>query len=172
MPVIKRYSNRKLYNPETRSYVTLDGIGDLIRTGEDVQVVDHASGADLTVVTLAQIILEQEKKIGGMLPGMIFTRLIQARDSALTNLREAAHAFRNPDTYLEEEIQRRIRLLVDDLLLSPEEGERIESLLNDPRFNRAPHEEPPAADESTVQDLMRQTEQIEQEIERIKNSGR
>jgi polyhydroxyalkanoate synthesis repressor PhaR len=169
MPVIKHYSNRKLYNPETRRYVTVEEIGDLIRQGEKVQVIDHDSGVDLTVVTLAQVILEQEKKIGGLLPQMIFTGLIQARDSAVHNLRDAVHAFRNPDFYVEEEIQRRIRLLVDDALLSAEEGSRVEALLINPRFESESNEfDPPAETEaSAVQALLRQVEQIEQEIEKL-----
>ena len=62
MVTIKRYPNRKLYNTEAKQYITLEGVADLIRQGAEIQVVDHASGEDLTALTLTQITLEQEKK--------------------------------------------------------------------------------------------------------------
>ncbi|MBP7044934.1 MAG: pesticidal protein Cry15Aa, partial [Chloroflexi bacterium] len=43
MPVIKRYPNRKLYDTEAKKYITLDGIAELIRKGEDIRVVDHTT---------------------------------------------------------------------------------------------------------------------------------
>ena len=60
--IVKRYANRKLYDTERSCYVTLDDISLMIRSGEDVKVIDNKSGEDLTSVTLAQIIFETEKK--------------------------------------------------------------------------------------------------------------
>lgn len=60
--VIKRYANRKLYDTQHSRYVTLDQISEMIRAGEDVKIVDNKSKEDLTSVTLAQIIFEEEKK--------------------------------------------------------------------------------------------------------------
>ena len=53
MPLIKRYPNRKLYDTEAKQYVTLEQIAELIRSGKDVQVIDHESGEDLTALTLS-----------------------------------------------------------------------------------------------------------------------
>ncbi|MFH2009417.1 MAG: polyhydroxyalkanoate synthesis regulator DNA-binding domain-containing protein [bacterium] len=60
--VIKRYANRKLYDTQHSCYVTLEQIAAMIREGEDVQIIDNNSKDDLTSVTLAQIIFEEEKK--------------------------------------------------------------------------------------------------------------
>lgn len=60
--VIKRYANRKLYDTQHSRYVTLEQISEMIRAGEDVKIVDNKSKEDLTSVTLAQIIFEEEKK--------------------------------------------------------------------------------------------------------------
>jgi polyhydroxyalkanoate synthesis repressor PhaR len=60
--VIKRYANRKLYDTGESRYVTLEEIGTMIKQGIEIQIVDNRSKADLTAVTLAQIILEEEKK--------------------------------------------------------------------------------------------------------------
>ena len=79
--VIKRYPNRKLYDTEAKRYVTLDQVTVLIQDGQEIQVVDHESGEDLTNLTLTQIILEQEKKSDdGFLPRSVLTGLIRAGD--------------------------------------------------------------------------------------------
>lgn len=59
--LIKRYANRKLYDTRASRYVTLPQIGELVRAGEDVQIIDNVSKENLTSVTLAQIIYESEK---------------------------------------------------------------------------------------------------------------
>ena len=64
--VIKRYSNRKLYDTNTSRYVALDDIAGMVRRGEEVAVTDNETGADLTAVTLAQIILEDERRRSGV----------------------------------------------------------------------------------------------------------
>lgn len=60
--IIKRYTNRKLYDTVESRYVTLDEIAEMIRSGGDVRIIDNRTKEDLTSVTLAQIIFEQEKK--------------------------------------------------------------------------------------------------------------
>src|SRR4051794_37686898 len=64
--VVKRYANRKLYDTQRSRYVTLDQIAEMIRNGEDVKIVDNNSKEDLTAITLAQIIFEEEKKASFM----------------------------------------------------------------------------------------------------------
>lgn len=60
--VIKRYSNRKLYDTDESRYVTLVEIAQMIRAGEEVQIIDNRTKEDLTSVTLAQIVFEEEKR--------------------------------------------------------------------------------------------------------------
>lgn len=59
--VIKRYANRKLYDTRDSRYVTLPQIAELVRSGEDVRIIDNRTKENLTSVTLAQIIYESEK---------------------------------------------------------------------------------------------------------------
>src|SRR5215212_917722 len=66
--IIKRYANRKLYDTQHSRYVTLDQISEMIRAGDDVKIVDNKTKEDLTTVTLAQIIFEEEKKQRSFLP--------------------------------------------------------------------------------------------------------
>ena len=60
--LIKRYANRKLYDTARSSYVTLDEIAEMISEGEEIRIIDNRSKEDLTAVTMAQILVEQEKR--------------------------------------------------------------------------------------------------------------
>jgi polyhydroxyalkanoate synthesis repressor PhaR len=79
--VIKRYSNRKLYDTHESRYVTLEEIEEMIRTGREISVVDAASGEDLTSVTLTQIILENERTRRASLPAAFLHQLIKHGES-------------------------------------------------------------------------------------------
>src|ERR671936_2873728 len=75
--VIKRYSNRKLYDTQESRYVTLEEIEEMIRAGREISVVDATTGEDLTSVTLTQIILESERNHRGTLPAAFLHQLIK-----------------------------------------------------------------------------------------------
>ncbi len=64
--VIKRYTNRKLYDTVESRYVTLEEIAEMIKAGAEVKILDNRTKEDLTSVTLAQIIFEEEKKTSKM----------------------------------------------------------------------------------------------------------
>ncbi|HTT71886.1 MAG TPA: polyhydroxyalkanoate synthesis regulator DNA-binding domain-containing protein [Anaeromyxobacteraceae bacterium] len=64
--IIKRYTNRKLYDTVESRYVTLDEIGEMVKAGVEVKIIDNRTKEDLTSVTLAQIIFEEEKKTSKM----------------------------------------------------------------------------------------------------------
>jgi len=125
MPIVKRYPNRKLYNTETKQYITLDGIAALIRQGEDVQIVDHATGEDLTALTLSQIIFEQEKKQGGFLPHPVLTGLVRAGGETLGTLRRNLVSPLGLLRHIDDEIERRINSLIGSGELAEEEGRRL-----------------------------------------------
>jgi len=76
--IIKRYQNRKLYDTSDSCYVTLEDISDMIKQGEEVQVIDNETKEDLTAVTLAQIIFEEQKRKTHVLPLDTFTKIIQS----------------------------------------------------------------------------------------------
>jgi polyhydroxyalkanoate synthesis repressor PhaR len=87
--VIKRYSNRKLYDTKDSRYVTLLQIAEMVRAGEDVQIIDNNSKEDLTEVTLAQIIYEEQKAHSRNVPLQTLKELIHSRtEKVLSDLRE------------------------------------------------------------------------------------
>ena len=59
---IKRYSNRKLYDTSQSRYITLSELGELIRKGTNIEVIDNDTKADLTEVTLTQVLMTQQKQ--------------------------------------------------------------------------------------------------------------
>lgn len=129
MRVIKRYPNRKLYDTEAKQYITLDGIALLIRQGENVSVVDHASGEDLTAVTLSQVIFEQEKKGSGFLPQSVLAGLIQAGGDTMSTLRRTLAAPLDMARHVDEEIEQRLQALIGRGELAAEEGRRLRDQL-------------------------------------------
>jgi polyhydroxyalkanoate synthesis repressor PhaR len=74
--VVKKYANRRLYNTETSSYVTLDDLAAMVRAGRDFVVYDAKTGEDITRGVLTQIIVEQEGKGQNMLPTSVLRQLI------------------------------------------------------------------------------------------------
>jgi polyhydroxyalkanoate synthesis repressor PhaR len=125
MPVIKRYPNRKLYDTEAKQYVTLEGIAQLIRQGQEVHVLDHATGEDLTTVTLTQIVFEQEKKESGFVPRSVLKGLIEAGGNTLNALQRSLALPLGLGGQVDEEIARRLEALVARGELTPEEGARL-----------------------------------------------
>jgi polyhydroxyalkanoate synthesis repressor PhaR len=125
MPVIKRYPNRKLYDTRAKQYITLDGIATLIRQGEEVTVVDHATGEDLTAITLSQIILEQQRKASGFLPESVLTGLVRAGGETLSTLRRGLALPLNLARQVDEEIERRLQALVKRGTMAADDAQRL-----------------------------------------------
>ena len=81
--VVKKYSNRKLYDTFTRRYVTLDVIAEILQRGDEVRVVDRTSGQDITAVTLSQILLDMERQRRSPIPEPLLVDLVKERGEQL-----------------------------------------------------------------------------------------
>jgi polyhydroxyalkanoate synthesis repressor PhaR len=80
--VIKKYSDRRLYDSEEKRYVKLEDIARMIREGTDVEVLDAATGRDLTRVVLTQIIVDESRGGEAVLPLKLLRQLVIASDRA------------------------------------------------------------------------------------------
>jgi polyhydroxyalkanoate synthesis repressor PhaR len=85
MGTIRRYDSRKLYDPEASRYVSLEEIADRIRDGEEIEVVESATGEDVTGQTLAQVLLEEGRSGRGRLPAEVLHDLVRVSGRRLSS---------------------------------------------------------------------------------------
>lgn len=124
--VIKRYGNRRLYNTETKSYVTYQDLLQIVRAGNDIQVLDSSTKADVTKAVLIQAILEEEKNDKNLLPLPFLFQLIRSHEGA------AQDFFRNYltssfEAYLKtkEEFDKRFRSVLEMTANAPQMWEKF-----------------------------------------------
>jgi polyhydroxyalkanoate synthesis repressor PhaR len=134
--VVKRYANRKLYDTTTSRYVALDDIAAMVRSGEEVEVTENETGADLTAVTLAQIILEDERQKKNLLSLPLLRQIVRYGDrladatnrgiEALGEMRERAERrvseIVNEGPTLLDDVLTNSRQRIDDLQRRIDEG--------------------------------------------------
>jgi len=78
MRKIKRYGNRKFYDAAAKRYVTLSDIADIVRSGEEVQVIDHTTGRDITVQVMVQILTKASRSTP--LPLSLLTAMVRGSE--------------------------------------------------------------------------------------------
>ncbi len=86
--LIKKYANRRLYDTEKSTCVTLNQVSDMIKKGMQINAVDAKTKEDLTACILTQIILEEAKKENALLPASVLHLIIQYGDNVLAEFLE------------------------------------------------------------------------------------
>jgi polyhydroxyalkanoate synthesis repressor PhaR len=120
---IKRYANRKLYDTESSHYVSLQDILQLVRDGEDIEVADSRTGEDLTSVTLAQAMAEEEKSEGSKLPLDVLKELIKRGSESVDEfMRVSRLASKGAVSIAEESASKYYEKLVDSGEMSEDEA--------------------------------------------------
>ncbi len=109
--VVKKYANRRLYNTESSSYITLDNLAEMVRQGRDFVVYDAKTGDDITRSVLTQIIVEEEGKGQNLLPTTFLRQLIgfyggQMQGLVPRYLEEAMSAFAQQQEQVRSTMQR------------------------------------------------------------------
>ena len=113
---VKRYENRKLYDTESSSYISLSSLAELVRSGETVVVIDNVSGEDLTAQTLTQVILEEGRQGRTVISSDLLHGLIQRSGDAIeTGMSTLRHGV---DDLVQTSMRR-----VQSFLQRPEAGE-------------------------------------------------
>ena len=124
--IIKRYSNRKLYDTEDKRYITLEQIQQLVKDGQDIKVVENQTGEDLTTVTLSQILLEQEKRKEGKLPKSFFMDLVQRSSSTVVDfMRKNVLQYFDSSMLSEETLTENVDQLVKDGEIPQDEAKQL-----------------------------------------------
>ena len=129
--MIKRYANRKLYDVQESRYITLDGIRSLVRGGVEVRVVDNDTGEDLTKLTFAQIIYEEEKRKNGVLSLPLLRWMVERSDEAMRDFMRGVERGREALDNMREATEKRVHEIVEKS--SDRSREFLEELINAPQ---------------------------------------
>jgi polyhydroxyalkanoate synthesis repressor PhaR len=165
--VIKKYSDRRLYDSNASRYVKLDDIARMVRDGIEVKVVDARSGRDLTYFILTQIILEDARERGIPLPLQFLQQLVRTSDKAT---HEFLSWYLNSTLDLYQKVQDTLRTrLPEAKAVAVRPIEFVRNLLSG-----HPWPPPPAAhDHMEVAQLRRRIEELEGRLgNRDKPAGR
>ena len=111
--VVKKYANRRLYNTESSSYITLDTLAEMVRVGRDFVVYDAKTGDDITRSVLTQIIVEEEGKGKAMLPTGFLRQLIGFYGNSMQGLvpnylEQAMSSFANQQEQMSKAMQQTV----------------------------------------------------------------
>lgn len=125
--IIRKYSNRKMYDTETSKPITLGEIAALITEGDSVQVIDNETGEDLTAITLAQIILEQEKDRSELMsvPILLEELIRKGRSSILEFVERSLLASVETISLTEDRAKEIVRELMKKRKLDRAEGQEL-----------------------------------------------
>ncbi len=187
---IKKYANRRLYNTGTSTYVTLEDLAAMVKSGEDFVVYDAKTGEDITRSVLTQIIFEQENKEGqNLLPitflrqlirfygdsmQMLVPRYLEVSIESLTREQEKfrhqmAQAFGvGAFTSLEEQVRRNMDMFERTFAMfapfARRESQNAEAAAAEP-------EKMPTKPGGDIDDLKRQLEEMKQKVDRLSEKG-
>lgn len=164
---IKRYSNRKLYDTDNRRYITLPEIARYLRQGEEIQVTDHASGADLTTLVMLQALFSAEKRLGGWLPPRHFDQFLETGEKSLQRLLYTLSEWVDFNPIVNQVILRRLEQLVAKGELSSQEAERLANLLVGAFSSPEQAEMPQPAQRETLNHLLADLERLSSLLDEI-----
>jgi polyhydroxyalkanoate synthesis repressor PhaR len=109
---IKRYPNRKFYDTEDKRYASLSRIADLVTDGEEIQVLDNATGEDITSVVLSEILRRQESGSSFLSPALL-TALVRRGAAGWDQLRASLRSSLDAAHILEDELQQRVDTMAE-----------------------------------------------------------
>jgi polyhydroxyalkanoate synthesis repressor PhaR len=184
---IKKYANRRLYNTGTSTYVTLEDLAAMVKTGEDFVVFDAKTGEEITRSVLTQIIFEQENKEGqNLLPIAFLRQLIRFYgdsmqmlvprylEVSIDSLTREQGKFRNQMaqafgvgafTSLEEQVRRNMEMFERTFAMfapfARREGGEAEAEPN----------KPPGKAGGDIDDLKRQLDEMQRKVDRLTDKG-
>ena len=156
--VIKKYSDRRLYDSAASRYVKLDDVARMVREGIEVKVVDARSGKDLTYLILTQVILEDARERETPLPLQLLKQLVRASD-------RATHDFLSWYLNSTLDLYQKAQDAVHTRL--PEAKAAVARPIEFVRKLLAEHHPPPSvpvADSTEVEQLRRRVEELEMRL--------
>jgi polyhydroxyalkanoate synthesis repressor PhaR len=170
--VVKKYANRRLYNTETSSYVTLEDLATMIRAGREFTVHDAKTGEDISRSVLTQIIVDEESKGRHLLPESFLRHLIgfygDSLQSVLPRYLELAMAgFARQQEQMRRSVEQTMVLPFSGL---EEMGKQQKAMMERAMSLFSPFRppEPPAPSAPSIEDLQAEIKALKQQIETLR----
>jgi len=185
--IIKKYANRRLYNTATSTYVTLDDLAEMVKSGSDFTVRDAKTGEDITHSVLTQIIFEQEAKGENMLPVNFLRQIIRFYGDSMQhvvpsflnvsadmlgqeqeNLRSAMGASftKTPFDAMEEQVRQNMDMFKQAVsMFSPFSGSAEDAEETTPEPEKEEEKEKPGSDD--MEALRMQLAQMQTRLDRL-----
>ena len=161
--LIRKYSDRRLYDTGASRYVKLDDIARMVRDGSDIRVVDGRTGKDVTHIILTQIIAENAKERQIALPLELLTQIVRASDNA-------THDFLSWYLNSTRDLYLKAQKSVDTKL--SEAKKAASTPLDYVRNLLAVRPWPPTAEDGEVEQLRRRVEELQVRLAHPKKSAR
>ena len=126
MHEIKKYANRKMYDRTDKRYVTMAQLSKLIKSGEEVSIVDNSTGDDLTSSIVSQLIGREKKdKEKGVSPHVLMQLLRKGGGTLSDYAKKYTSLWQNAFNMAEDEVDRLVNMLVKEKELSRSEGSKL-----------------------------------------------
>jgi polyhydroxyalkanoate synthesis repressor PhaR len=126
MHTIKKYANRKMYDTTDKRYVSMEQLADLIKSGEEVSIIDNRTGEDLTSAIVSQLIGREKKDAAKAVSSRILMQLLRKGGGTLTDYaKKYASLWQSAFTMAEDEVDKLVNLLIKDKELSKSEGSKL-----------------------------------------------
>ncbi len=157
--IIKKYSDRRLYDASASRYVKLEDIAAMVRDGIDVQVLDARTGKDLTNMVLMQIVMEDARERETALPLQLLRQLVRASDQATHDF---LSWYLNSTLDLYQKAQTSVRTRLSEaksVVSSPLEF--VRGLIGGQQW-------PPAAEPNEAEELRRRVAELEARLAQVK----
>lgn len=126
MHKIKKYVNRKMYDTTDKRYVSMEQVARLIKSGEEVSIIDNKTGEDLTAAIVSRLIGQEKEEKGSVVSPRIMMQLLRKGGDTLTDYaKKYTSLWQNALTMAEDEVDKVVGTLVKDKALSRAEGSRL-----------------------------------------------
>ena len=128
MHTIKKYVNRKMYDTTDKQYVSLSDVAELIKSGEEVSIIDNKTGEDLTAAIVSRLIGQEKKTRQKVVSPRVMMQLLRKGSDTLTDYaKKYTTLLQSAVTLAEDEVDKLVGTLVQDKELSRSEGSRLKA---------------------------------------------
>ncbi len=126
MHLIKKYANRKLYDTTDKRYLTMDRLAELIKSGEEVSIIDNETGDDLTSSIVSQLLAREDSDTDKAVPSRVLMQMLRKGRGTLFGYgKKYVSLWQSALTLSKDEIEKLVNSLVNDKEISESEGKNL-----------------------------------------------